>query len=304
MKVILAVSGGVDSMTLLHALNTPKSKVIKYFPKYQLPITNYKIVIAHFDHGIRENSHLDADLVMQAAKNYKLPFELGTGNLGPKASEAVARKARHEFFETVQKKHNAEYIVTAHHQDDELETVIINMLRGTGRRGLSSLRSNKNFLRPLIDTPKPNILKYAHENNIIWREDETNYDQTYLRNYVRANIMINVQSNTSERSKLLELLNDSHISGALIDKNLDVLYKILVRNGLLDKKAFTMLPHSVSLELMMFWLRDNGVKEFDRRLIERLVVAVKTAKVGSKHNITGELLLYVKKNNIHMGLKI
>ena len=125
-RYVLAVSGGVDSMVLLNLLQ-------------QQP--DVQLTIAHFDHGIRTDSADDRRLVQAAARFYGLPVVYHEGQLGADASEATARQARYEFLRTVRLVANAKAIITAHHQDDVLETAILNMLRGTGRRGNRSFKS-------------------------------------------------------------------------------------------------------------------------------------------------------------------
>jgi tRNA(Ile)-lysidine synthetase-like protein len=123
-RYVVAVSGGVDSVVLLDALS-------------KLP--NLELVVAHLDHGIREDSIEDRRFVASLAASYGLVFEYGEGRLGSGASEATAREARYNFLRGVKMKHDAKAIITAHHQDDLIETAILNMLRGTGRKGLTSL---------------------------------------------------------------------------------------------------------------------------------------------------------------------
>src|SRR6266542_1461422 len=141
-KYVVAVSGGVDSMVLLDLLRQK--------PKLEL-------VVSHFDHGIRPDSEEDRRLVQRIARAYGLPFVYARGNLGPKAGEALAREARYAFLRRVQQEQGAKAIITAHHQDDMLETAIMNLLRGTGRRGLSSLKSREGLLRPLLNWTKKDI---------------------------------------------------------------------------------------------------------------------------------------------------
>src|SRR4051794_19867846 len=114
---VVAVSGGVDSMALLHYLQTRPG---------------IKLTVAHFDHGIRDDSPEDRKLAQEVAKSYKLPFVYHEGRLGGEASEATARAARYDFLNKVRRSSQAQAIITAHHQDDLLETAILNMLRGTG----------------------------------------------------------------------------------------------------------------------------------------------------------------------------
>lgn len=170
MKLIVAVSGGIDSVVLLDQLHTT---------------SEYELVVAHVDHGMREDSADDEQFVESLATHYTLPYESVHLSLGSGASEESARDARYEWLRSIQKKYAAEAIVTAHHQDDVLETMIINMLRGTGWRGLCSLAEHSQTKRPLLAKSKAEIIAYAIEHNLQWRDDSTNENTKYLRNYVR-----------------------------------------------------------------------------------------------------------------------
>ncbi|HET7827717.1 MAG TPA: tRNA lysidine(34) synthetase TilS, partial [Candidatus Saccharimonadales bacterium] len=168
-KYVLAVSGGVDSMTLLDLLSN---------------LSGVDFIIAHFNHGTREDSDLDEALVTAAAGRYGRLLEIGRGGLGPKASEDTARRARYAFLEAIRQKHGAKKIITAHHQDDLIETALLNILRGTGRRGLSAMADNPDVLRPLLNISKSEIISYVRRQKLAWREDSTNQDTDYLRNYI------------------------------------------------------------------------------------------------------------------------
>lgn len=164
---ILAVSGGVDSVVLLDKMS-------------RLPGLN--LVVAHFDHGIREESFEDEAFVRALAKKYNLPYETRRANLGAGASEEKARNSRYEFLNNVAKKYQAQ-IVTAHHADDLVETVAINLSRGTGWRGLAVFDSAVH--RPLLSCTKQELVNYAQARGLDWREDRTNQDEKYLRNRLR-----------------------------------------------------------------------------------------------------------------------
>ncbi len=170
MKYVVAVSGGIDSVVMLDML---------------VSSAEHELVVAHYDHGIRENSSEDAELVRSLAQTHGLVFETSEGKLGPSTSEADARDARYRWLESVMKTHEAAAIVTAHHQDDVIETMIINLIRGTGWRGLISLRNREMLIRPLLSWSKQQIVMYAIEHELSWREDSTNDDVRYLRNYIR-----------------------------------------------------------------------------------------------------------------------
>ena len=138
-KYVLAVSGGVDSIVLLDLLAKE--------------IERDNLVVAHFDHGIRQGSATNREFVEGLAKNYGLEFFYEEGELGAKASEALARTKRYEFLNKIKKQTESDAIITAHHQDDVLETIIINLLRGTGRKGLSSLKNHPELVRHCSPIP-------------------------------------------------------------------------------------------------------------------------------------------------------
>lgn len=268
-KYILAVSGGVDSMVLLDLLAKK--------PGMQL-------VIAHFNHGIRPDSAKDEQLVKQTAKRYNTPLEVGHGKLGVKTSEEGARRARYAYLEAVKNKHRADSIVTAHHQDDLIETALLNILRGTRRTGLSSIRS-QDIKRPLLDIPKHEIINYAKKNKLRWREDESNKDSKYQRNYLRNQILPNLSP--QKRVEILENLDKVAKLNIEIDKGIATLSHVLLNNKL-NRQAFIMLPPQVADELLVFWLRNNDLGQFDSKTVKRLSTAVKTGLPGRKQAVYGD----------------
>jgi tRNA(Ile)-lysidine synthetase-like protein len=173
---ILAVSGGADSMVLLDVM--AQAAVNR----------GYKLSVAHFDHGIRTKSAQDCQFVTAAALRYNLPVEFTSAHLGV-VSEATARSARHSWLEQIRLSHSAQAILTAHHQDDLLETSLLNLARGSSRRGLAPMQSSPSVQRPLLKTSRSEIREYAHTNNVAWREDPTNADLTNPRNFIRHELL-------------------------------------------------------------------------------------------------------------------
>lgn len=282
-KYVVAVSGGVDSMVLLDLLRQK--------PRLEL-------VVAHFDHGIRPNSADDRKLVQRIAKAYGLPFVYAKGNLGPTAGEALAREARYAFLRRVQSDQGAKAIITAHHQDDMLETAIMNLLRGTGRRGLSSLRSRKDVVRPLLEWTKKDIRDYAEEHDIVWSEDYTNEDEHYLRNYIRHNILS--RFTREARDALLQHMKQAGKINDEIDKLLDNDLSNQPAKDELNRSWYAQLPYAVATEMMAAWLRRNGILQFDRHMIERLVVAAKTAAPGKLADVNADKVVRFSKDGIQL----
>ena len=271
-KYIIAVSGGVDSMTLLYLINK------QYSNKYQF-------IVAHFNHGIREDSKLDEDLVRRAAKDYGYVFELGGTTLGPNTSENDAREHRMKFLMHLKDKYKADKIITAHHKDDLIETALINIVRGTNRRGISALINSRDFLRPLIDYTKEDILAYAISNGIEWHEDSTNSEDKYLRNYLRKNILVNLPEDQKEKiSKMIELQKD-------LNSKIDELLDDVLEGNKLNRIVLSQIEFGLVKELILSWIRHNGIYSYDKDTIERISVGAlvsksgKTLDLGKNHKI-------------------
>jgi tRNA(Ile)-lysidine synthase len=273
-KYVLAVSGGVDSMVLLD--------ILRQNPRVEL-------VVAHFNHGIRSDSKDDETIVVNKAKEYGLAIEVGQGKLGLNTSEENARDKRYAFLKNVKQKNQADKIITAHHQDDLIETAFINMLRGSGHRGLVAMKINPEILRPLISIKKNQLVDYANSNGIIWREDSTNNNEVYLRNYIRKNIIPMLSSKDYDDT----LKNIEIIAKSITEKD-QLLAKIsqkIVKNNLILRSKFIMLPREVRHELIIYWLRQQGVNVFNRKNIEKADIALKTALAGTKHPVKQSLWL-------------
>jgi tRNA(Ile)-lysidine synthetase-like protein len=283
-RYVVAVSGGVDSVVLLHALA-------------QQP--GLKLTVAHFDHGIREDSAEDRKHVRALAKQYGLPFVYHAGKLGAGTSEASAREARYKFLHHVRKASGAEAVITAHHRDDVLETIILNLLRGTGRRGLSSLKSTDIVKRPLLHVPKNELLRYAEREGLEWREDSTNVDERYLRNYIRKNILPRLADRDREAFYILGRWAEK-TNREITHQVVNYLHVQPSRTSL-DRHSFIMLPHVVAREVMAEWLLQNTGAELSRVMLERLVTAAKSGKVGSKVDVDKGHWLEISRT--HLALK-
>jgi tRNA(Ile)-lysidine synthase len=296
---IVAVSGGVDSMALLDMLVylneewRMKNKASKKTP-FTIHHSPFKFIVAHLDHGIRKDSHLDRKLVQERAKAYGLPFVYHHAKLGQNASEAVARRARYDFLQKVREASGAKAIITAHHQDDMLETAAHNLLRGTGRRGLSSIRSTDTVIRPLLHVTKAELQLYAQLQKLDWREDSTNQDVKYRRNHIRHNILPRL--NTEQRERLHAIIKRMHQLNDEIEAHLVNHLHVRLDRDQLDRKWFIQLPHTVAKEVMHAWLRRHSIKNIDKKSLERLVVAAKTFPYGARTDVDGRHVLWMQKD--------
>ncbi len=265
-RYVIAVSGGVDSMVLLDMLRQDAS---------------LELIVAHVDHGIRPDSNKDCDLVAEYAARHALIFESTRLNLGIDASEDEARQQRYAFLRQCRKKHDAKQIIVAHHQEDLIETVIIAIIRGTGWRGLAPFVNPKQILRPLLNATKSNILGYARANNIAWREDSTNQNQKYLRNYVRLGLIpLLDQKSESWREDFLQMIRKQQSLRFKIEEELlSSISKILDKNTLLVKRyCVIMAPAEVAYEIVQQIFRNCLGTSVERQLAEAAVLFIKVAR--------------------------
>lgn len=182
--VVVACSGGPDSMGLLSLVNELKNEL------------NLKIIVAHVNHKLRIESEEEKEMVENYSKENNLIFELLeiTKYSNNKFSEEDARKRRYDFFNKLIKKYNANVLLTAHHGDDLIETIQMRLTRGSnlsGYIGIKMINENNNYkiLRPLLSTTKENILNYLNDKNIPYRIDKTNEELKHTRNKYRHYIL-------------------------------------------------------------------------------------------------------------------
>lgn len=265
MKYIVAVSGGVDSVALLHMLHRRSP---------------HDLIVAHVDHGIRPDSADDARFVEELARTYDLPFVSTRLELGPNASEAAARHARYKWLHSIKAAHGADAIVTAHHQDDVLETIILNLMRGTGWRGLASLRSTDDRHRPLLTVPKATLTRYAIDHRLEWREDSTNHDTRYTRNYIRHLIMPRLSAEA--RRQLIALARRQlDLREAIEDEVKEAARRIHDGVGW-SRYELIMAPDPVAIELLKH--ATNGIEPLQLR---RLLHFARTGRQGAVLQIGG-----------------
>ena len=180
-KLLIAISGGVDSVVLAHLFSE----------------LNFNISLAHCNFQLREKeSNLDEEfvkLLSQKTSNQIFTIKFETEKFASKnkfSIQIAARELRYNWFQEIIKKHSFDYVLTAHHADDNLETFLINLTRGSGLDGFTGIpRINGNIVRPLLAFSREEILAYAKTNTIDWREDASNATTKYIRNKIRHKVL-------------------------------------------------------------------------------------------------------------------
>ena len=261
MKKILAVSGGIDSIVMLHMFRADPDAVV-----------------AHFDHGIRPNSAEDCLFVSRLAEKYNLPFYSKRAELGPNCSEDTARTARYAFLRSLAKQLDGQ-IYTAHHRDDVVETMAINLLRGTGWRGIAPFWGDS-IQRPLIELTKNDIYRYATEHQLTFRQDQTNTEDAYLRNRVRQAL------DAGQRQQLYGLYQKQL---PLRDEIEQILSQI-PRSGQYPKD----LAGQAGIEILRQILQNHDIY-LTRPQLERALAAIQSYAPGKRFSLDKNHFLSIKR---------
>ena len=271
MKIIVAVSGGIDSVVLLDMLARSGE---------------HELVVAHFDHGMRDDSAADARFVELLAAKYRLEF-VGQREELSGASEAQARDRRYGFLFGEADKRQAK-LATAHHLDDLVETIALNVNRGTRWRGLASMNDDR-IWRPLVSRTKSELKDYAAENRLEWVEDETNSTDAYSRNRIRRKV-----APLPDSAKLsLHSLWQKQVS-----LKQEIVGEIWGSDFPIQSRYFmTMIERDVAIELLYeFVLGSTGVSLLTDQL-DRLHLAIKVGRIGTVWQIAGGVEVSLNRQN-------
>ncbi len=237
-------------MALLHILHT------------QSP---HELIVAHVDHAIRTDSVNDEKLVRETAVGYGLDYETTRLEQSIDNSEDRLRTERYIWLEKIRRQYTADAIATAHHADDMVETLFINLARGTGWRGAASLRSTETMVRPLLKVPKVEIARYAIENGLKWREDSTNEDVRYARNYIRHGVTTRLSA--PQKQYLLKIILYQQDLRKQIENEIEAYVGRLKTSMGYPRYDLIMLPDSVAIEVLRYITGSSLEPEQLRRLI-------------------------------------
>ena len=302
-KIVIGVSGGPDSICLLHLLNNLKDT---------LKITIY---VAHINHSIREVADMETKYVQDFCKKIgvecfvKKEDILSLAKKQKKGTEEVGRQVRYSFFDEVLEKTNSNKIATAHNSNDRAETVILNILRGSGISGLKGIEAirDQKYIRPLINTDRESIEKYCEENKLEPKIDETNKENIYTRNKVRNVVIPYIKKEFNQN--IIKTIN--RLSIVATEEN-DYLMKITkqeyanisnIENGIitLDLKRFNNLELVIKRRLILYTINEaihttNGIEKVNLDDIVKLC----SNNIGNKYlTPIKEIKIYVKKGKVY-----
>jgi len=307
-KIVIGVSGGPDSMCLLHILNSIKNEL------------NFEIVVAHINHMIRPEADMETQYVQQFCEKIGIKCYVKKIDVVEKSSkekigtEEAGRKARYEFFEEVAKMTGANKIATAHNANDNAETVLMNIFRGTGTTGLKGIepiRDNK-YIRPIIECERKEIEEYCEINKLDPKIDKSNFDNIYTRNKIR-NIIIpqikdefnpNIIESLNKLSILARQENDfinryveKIIEEELICKDLNISPEELI----IDLKKFNNLDKYIKSKVILSLIKKVlGTTQGIEKIHVEDVIILCEKNIGNKYLTPNKnIKVFVNKGKIH-----
>lgn len=259
-KLVLGVSGGVDSVVLLDI-----------FEKIQSDY-KFQIIIAHLNHGLRKEAESDENFVKDSAKKSGFKFISKKVELPKNNIEEVGREERYKFFNEVLEANKLDSVVTAHTANDQAETIILNLARGAGLKGLKGMSIVQDKIkRPFLEFEKKEILEYAKGNNLSWYEDETNRDINFSRNRVRLNIIPELEK---INPGVVQNMARSALNLEEAERFIDFLAKKKLKSISVRKK------NSIEINLK----KTNKLSEiFIKEIVKKAISAINPKNVGKIH---------------------
>ena len=307
-KLVLGVSGGPDSISMLKILND-----IRNDKKTQI---EFDIIVAHINHMIRKEAKEDEKYVQKFCEKIDIQFYSKSidvqkiANNNKIGTEEAGRKARYEFFNEVLNNTNSNKIAIAHNKNDKVETIIMNILRGsgiTGLKGIEPIKNNK-YIRPLIECERYEIEQYCKQNNIEARIDKTNFENIYTRNKIRNIVIpyIKEEFNPNINQTIIRLSDLVKEENEYLEKTVKNKYKELIieeqkKEIIMNLKEFNKQDKVIKSRLLLYTISrllgsTNGIEKIHIEDIIKLC----SNNIGNKYLTPNKnIKVLVKNNKIH-----
>lgn len=276
--IIVGFSGGYDSMCLLDIL----SKI-----KEQEEFWDLTVIAAHFNHNWRgEEALKEQEVCRLFAASRGVEFYTRTASPNVKKTENDARIARYEFFEEAMEEYDADAVFTAHNKDDNAETVLYRVIKGTGLVGLKGISVRRNsFYRPLLKISRSEIVDYCNKNNLNPNNDSSNADTSYRRNYLRLNVIPALEKiNPSVKDSLNTLAEVCSSENAIIEEYLtDIRAKVFVEDRIVSSE-FKKLSKPVKMRLLHEYIQKFDL-DYDFKKIKEVYEFIEN-NIGQRNGST------------------
>ncbi len=301
-KVVVAVSGGADSMALLHIMVQLRSHF------------GLQLHVASLHHGIRgQAAQDDLDFVQQTAEQWQLPYTLGQADVPRLAKdsgmgiEAAARQARYDFLAQVARQTQSERVAVAHHAKDQAETILMHIIRGSGLNGLRGMRpiaampSHPDIIliRPLLEMPREDLESYCAAHELHFRHDDSNDDISLQRNFIRHEVLSRLQQvNPGVVSALTRLADSASVDDAYLSSQFEAAVMPRVSVGddgwCISREVYAQLHLAMQRRLLREAFRQlGGGLTLNHENTLELVRWAKTAVVGARRDLGGAIQLRV-----------
>ncbi|HYU00214.1 MAG TPA: tRNA lysidine(34) synthetase TilS [Gemmatimonadales bacterium] len=266
---VLAVSGGPDSVALLDLMRAVA------------PGRGLSLVVAHANHGIQTDSTSVAQAVRMLAQSCGVAFELGELHLGSGATETVARRARYAWLAVVRQTHAARYLVTAHHSDDQIETILLRVLRGSGPAGLAGMpaRGRGGLVRPLLPFTRAELAAHVAKSGLPFYDDPANRDPRHLRSWVRVELLPRLAARVGSRVRadILRLGRAAATDRRAWDRALELVPELQLHHAAdgfdVARAALCSYDKALSVALLRAAARRAGLVLGPRRARQLLAIA-------------------------------
>lgn len=303
--LIVGVSGGADSVALLHLLHT--------LPEFPL-----RLVVAHLNHCLRgADSDADEDFVRHLAEEtLGVCCEIRRVDVAAEAArsgdnlEQAGRSARYRFFDELRQQHQATAIAIAHHRDDQTETLLLRLLRGAGTTGLGGMRmqTDQQVIRPLLEFSRVELLEYLHDQGMTYREDSSNSDQSYLRNRIRHQLLPLLTDYNPAVS--VQLASTAHLlqeDEELLEEYTGQIYHKLAVTGngwaAFPRTSLRELRRGLRSRLYRMAIRQlqGNLRHIERKHLTQLDECLLTGNTGSSRSLPGSLIGLLTTNRLVIG---
>ena len=311
-KIVIGVSGGPDSMCLLDSLYCLKDKL------------NIEIFVAHINHMIREEADEETEYVKNYCKNKNIKCYVKKADVENLAkeqkigTEEMGRKIRYEFFNEVAQKENANKIATAHNLNDNVETVLMNIIRGSGISGLKGIEikrkeTNIEYIRPIRECERQEIEKYCEKQNLDPRIDKTNFESIYNRNKIRNEIIPYLKKEFNPNildgiNRLSDIAREEeeYFNKIIVEKYEELKIWENEKEAILDLKEFNKLEKVIKSRIILYTINkiNGNVQGVGKIHIEDIIKLCEN-NIGNKFLTPNKnIKVFVKKGKIFFTGKI
>ena len=301
-NIVVGVSAGPDSMALLYIL-------IELRKKY-----NFKIIVAHINHNIREESKEEEEFLRDyCAKNNVIFESMIIKEYGDDNFHNEARNIRYNFYHELIKKYGANYLMTGHHGDDLIETILMRIVRGSTIKGYSGFEKivdmqNYKIIRPLIYVTKEELENFDKENNIPYRIDKSNYKDKYTRNRYRKYVLPFLkQEDTRVHEKFLKFSESLQEYDRLLTKLTNIEMARVYKDGIINvnefKKTDILIERRI-IDYIFSLLYQDDLMEIDNRHVDLVIELINSSKASSSIYLPNDYLAIKEYDKVYFKKKI